>query len=92
MDILTFIGEVFLDTLIDHSQNRKISNKTRWICIIILTIISILYIALFSLVTYIGITSWDSDKIGSLKMFATGLLLILGFFAYAYKIKSNRTN
>ena len=92
MDILTFMGEVFLDTLIDHFSNKKVSNKTRIICVLIFTLISLDYIALFTLMTYIGITTWHSDSATVLKMLACSLLLLLAFFAYAYQIKEKRND
>ena len=92
MEILTFMGEVFLDTLIDHFSNKKVSKKTRIICIIIFTLISLAYIALFTLMTYIGITTWHSDRETALKMLACSLLFLLAFFAYAYQIKEKRND
>ena len=92
MEILTFMGEVFLDTLIDHFSNKKVSKKTRIICVIIFTLISLAYIALFTLMTYIGITTWHSDRETALKMLACSLLFLLTFFAYAYQIKEKRND
>ena len=91
MEILTFMGEVFLDTLIDHFSNKKVSKK-RIICVIIFTLISLAYIALFTLMTYIGITTWHSDRETALKMLACSLLFLLAFFAYAYQIKEKRND
>lgn len=90
MDILTFMGEVFLDTLIDHFSDDKVSKKTRILCVLIFTLISVVYITLFVLVTYIGTTTWHSDRITSIKLFVCSLLLLLAFFAYAYQIKEKR--
>ena len=90
MDILMFMGEVFLDTLIDHFSDDKVSKKTRILCVLIFTLISLVYIALFVLVTYIGITTWHSNRTTSLKMLACSLLLLFAFFAYAYQIKEKR--
>ena len=67
MEILTFMGEVFLDTLIDHFSNKKV-------------------------MTYIGITTWHSDRETALKMLACSLLFLLAFFAYAYQIKEKRND
>lgn len=92
MEILTFMGEVFLDTLIDHFSNKKVSKKTRIICMCIFTLISLAYIAFFTLMTYIGITTWHSDRKTALKMLACSLLLLLAFFAYAYQIKEKRND
>lgn len=92
MEILTFMGEVFLDTLIDHFSNKKVSKKTRIICMFIFTLISLAYIALFTLMTYIGITTWHSDRDTALKMLACSLLLLIAFFAYAYQIKEKRND
>ena len=92
MEILTFMGVVFLDTLIDHFSNKKVSKKTRIICVIIFTLISLAYIALFTLMTYIGITTWHSDRETALKMLACSLLFLLAFFAYAYQIKEKRND
>lgn len=90
MDILTFIGEVFLDTLIDHFSDDKVSKKTRILCVLIFTLISFVYIALFVFVTYIGITTWHSDRTSSVKLLVCSLLLLLAFFAYSYQIKEKR--
>lgn len=90
MDILTFMGEVFLDTLIDHFSDDKVSKKTRILCVLIFTLISLVYIALFVLVTYIGIITWHSDRTTSSKLLVCSLLLLLAFFAYAYQIKEKR--
>ena len=90
MDILTFMGEVFLDTLIDHFSDDKVSKKTRILCVLIFTLISLVYIALFVLATYIGITTWHSDRTSSVKLLVCSLLLLLAFFAYAYQIKEKR--
>ena len=92
MEILTFMGEVFLDTLIDHFSNKKVSKKTRIICVIIFTLISLAYISLFTLMTYIGITRWHSVRETALKMLACSLLFLLAFFAYAYQIKEKRND
>lgn len=90
MDILTFMGEVFLDTVIDHFSDDKVSKKTRILCVLIFTLISLVYIALFVLVTYIGITTWYSNRTSSVKLLACSLVLLLAFFAYAYQIKEKR--
>ena len=92
MEILTFMGEVFLDTLIDHFSNKKVSKKTRIICVIIFTLISLAYIALFTLMTYIGITTWHSDRETALKMLACSLLFLLAFFAFALHTIENRND
>lgn len=87
MDILTVMGEVFLDTLIDHFSDDKVSKKTRILCVLIFTLISFVYIALF---VFIGITTWHSDRTSSVKLIVCSLVLLLAFFAYAYQIKEKR--
>lgn len=90
MDILTFMGEVFLDTLIDHFSDDKVSKKTRILCVLIFILISFVYIALFVLATYISITTWHTDRTTSVKLLVCSLVLLLAFFAYAYQIKEKR--
>lgn len=53
--VIAYIGEVFLDTVIDKSQSIKISKKKRIIYTIIFLLITLFYVALFLIITHIAI-------------------------------------
>lgn len=88
--VIAYIGEVFLDAVIDKSQSIKISKKKRIIYTIIFLLITLFYVALFLIITHIAILNWNLDRSISIKMFAVSFILIITFLVYGKEIISKR--
>lgn len=87
--ILMYLGEIFLDTVIDRSFNREVSKRKRILYTLLFTVISLFYIALFGFIVYIAIESIQDDKGTAIKLFFTCLLLVIVFLAYGHRIISH---
>lgn len=86
--ILMVLGEIFLDTVINHSFDSSISKKKRIFATCLFLLIVVLYLSLFGLLATIAITLFYDDRSTSIKLFLTCLLLLIVFLVYGYRIIS----
>lgn len=86
--ILMYLGEIFLDTVLNHSFDNEISKKKRLFATCLFLLIVILYLSLFGLMAYIAITSFSNAKSTSIKLLLACLLLLLVFLVYGFRISS----
>ena len=84
--VFMYLGEVFLDVLIDRSFSSKYSKKSQIISTIIFFFITLFYISLFILILYIALAMINKDEGTSIKLFITDLLLLIAFLVYGSKM------
>lgn len=88
--VMVYLGEVFLDTVIDKSQSIQITKKKRIICNLILMLLTLFYIVLFLIISYISISSWKLDRSLAIKMFIVSSVLIIAFIVYGNEVITKR--
>lgn len=90
--ILIYLGEIFLDTVIDRSFDTKVSKKKKIFYTFLFTVILLFYISLFGFLFYIAVDVIQEDKMTAIKLFVTCLLLLIVFLVYGHRVISHWKN
>lgn len=88
--VMVYLGEVFLDTVIDKSQSIQVTKKKRIIYNSIFMLLTLFYVVLFLIISYISISSWKLDRSLAIKMFIVSSVLIIAFIVYGNEVITKR--
>lgn len=86
--ILMYLGEIFLDTVLNRTFDGKISKKKRILYTCLFLLMIVLYLSIFGSMAYIAITSISQNRETAIKLLLTCLLLLIVFLVYGVRIVS----
>lgn len=84
--IILFLGEAFLDTVIDHTFDEKNTKKRQIFYSTLFLLVILFYLFLLGLMITIAVTTIQEDPTTSRNLFLVSLLLFAVFIIYGIRV------